>query len=202
MLRNEGRRSLIGDVTGSAVFGSEIVAKRLEILKEALPHIARIGILWNTANAGYASVLKSIKEGGRRLNVEVEFFDLREAGQLESVIESVVKARIDAVATVPDTLFTQNAKVIAETLIRKSLPSIGTNWFGELGGMLGYGPDENNMYRRAATYVDKILNGAKPGDLPFERPTQFEMVVNQKTAKALGITIPPEIMVRATRVIQ
>ena len=191
-----------GNVTGSAVFGSEIMAKRLEILKEAVRRIARIAILWNTANAGYESVMQSIKTAARQLHVEVEFFDVRAAARFEHVFESIVKSRMDAVATVPDTLFTQNAKLIADFLIRNSLPSVGINWFGERGGLIGYGPDENGMYRRASVYVDKILNGTRPGDLPFEQPMTFELVVNLKTAKAIGVTIPPEIMVRATKVIE
>jgi putative ABC transport system substrate-binding protein len=92
--------------------------------------------------------------------------------------------------------------LIADFLIRKSLPSVGINWFGESGGLIGYGPDENGMYRRAAVYVDKILNGTRPGDLPFEQPMTFELVVNLRTAKAIGVTIPPEVMVRATKVIE
>ena len=191
-----------GNVTGSAVFGAEMMAKRLEILKQAVRRIARVGILWNTANAGYESVMQSIKAAAQQLHVEVEFFDVRDASRLEAVIDSIVKARMDAVATVPDTLFTQNAKFIADYLIRKSLPSVGINWFGESGGLIGYGPDENAMYRRAAVYVDKILNGTRAGELPFEQPMTFELVVNLRTAKALGLTMPPEIMVQTTQVIQ
>jgi putative ABC transport system substrate-binding protein len=146
--------------------------------------------------------MQSIKTAARQLNVEVEFFDVRAAARFEHVFESIVKSRMDAVATVPDTLFTQNAKLIADFLIRKSLPSVGINWFGESGGLIGYGPDENGMYRRAAVYVDKILNGTRPGDLPFEQPMTFELVVNLRTAKAIGVTIPPEVMVRATKVIE
>ena len=191
-----------GNVTGSAVFGSEMMAKRLEILKKAVPRITRIAILWNTANAGYASVHDAIMTAARRLGIEAAFFDVREPSQFEPVIESIAKARFNAVATVPDTLFTQNARAIAPLLVRKSLPSVGTNWFSELGGLLGYSADQNNMYRRAAVYVDKILQGMKPGELPFEQPMTFELVVNMKTAKALGLTIPPEIMVQATRIIE
>jgi putative ABC transport system substrate-binding protein len=191
-----------GNVTGSAIFGSQIMAKRLQILQEALPAVARIGILWNSANAGFSAVRDSIIAAARKLNVEAEFFEVRRPGELEQVIRLIAGAGFDAVATVPDTLFTQNAKRIAEVLIHNALPSVGTNWFGALGGLLGYGADENSMYRRAAIYVDKILNGTKPGDLPFEQPMTFELVVNLRTARSLGLTMPPAIMVQATRVIR
>ena len=191
-----------GNFTGSAIFGPEIIAKRLELLKDALPRITRIAVLTNPANPSFGAIFDAMKVAAKSLKLALQVFEMRAMSQLNDVIKAMVKGRVDAVVVHEDTMFSVNAKLIAGTLANKRLPSAGNTEFGEAGGLIGYGVNGREMYLGAAVLVDKILKGAKPGDLPIEQATRFDLVVNKKTAKALGVKIPNSILVRATKVIE
>jgi putative ABC transport system substrate-binding protein len=137
------------------------------------------------------------------LGVQLHSLEVRSPGDFDKAFEDVTRARVGAIAVMPDPVFVTNLKRIADLAARSRLPSIfHLREFADSGGLVAYGPDRSDMFRRAATYVDKILKGAKPGDLPIEQPTKFELVINLKAAKALGITVPPSLLARADEVIQ
>jgi putative ABC transport system substrate-binding protein len=191
-----------GNLTGSTTFGPEIMAKRLELLKDAMPRVSRVAVLVNPANTSFGPMRKEIEIAAKSLKLRLQAFEVRAPSEFGSVFTAIAKARVDATVFQDDTMFRVNSKVIVDHLIAKRLPSVGSPAFGNGGGLIGYGVDQFEMYRRAATTIDKILKGANPGDLPFERATKFEMVVNLQTAKALGIRIPNSILVQATKVIE
>jgi putative ABC transport system substrate-binding protein len=190
------------NVTGSAIFGPEIMAKRLELLKEIVPRVTRVAVLFNPANSSFGPTLQAMEITAKLRNLGLKAWELRAPNEFASVFAELTKSPVDAIAMHDDTMFDANAKALADLAERKRLPSVGNKVFGDAGGLLGYGADVLEMYRRAAVYVDKIVKGANPGDLPFEQATKFELVVNMKTAKALGIKIPNSILVRADKLIE
>jgi len=191
-----------GNVTGSSLFGAEIVSKRLELMKEALPRISRVGILVNPANPSSKSTMQEPNTAAKSLKVSTHQFEVRSESELNAAFLNMGQQRMDAMMILDDTLFSNRPDVIANLALKRRLPAAGNRLFGEAGGLLGYGVDALAMYRRAAIFVDKILKGAGAAELPIERATKFELVVNMRTAKALGIKIPQSILVRADRVIE
>ena len=191
-----------GNVTGSTVLSPELMAKRLELLKEALPRARRVTALLNPNNPAQELSFQAMETTARSLKMELQRLDVREAGKIESAFSAMAKQRADAVVIPLDSMFNVNGRAIADLAAKLRLPSAGPREFAEAGGLIGYGVNRLDGWRHAAYFVDKILKGAKPADLPVERPTKFELVVNLKTAKAIGLTVPPGLLARADQVIQ
>ena len=189
-----------GNITGWTFFGSEFAAKRLELLKEAMPRITRVAFLVNPADP--PSSLQAMERTAKALKLELPQFEVRGPGEFGRTFAAMVQRHADAVIVQGDTMFAVNAKAIADLAIKHRLPSAGIVDFAEAGGLIGNGPDQLVGHRRAATFVDKILKGANPGDLPIEQATKFQLVINLKAAKALGLTIPQSLRLRADEVIQ
>jgi len=191
-----------GNITGSTFFVPELMAKRVELLKEALPRTRRVAALVNADDPSHVPVLKAMETTARSLTVELQKFAVRGPHDFEGAFSAMAKSRVDAVVVQEDSLLTANNKGITDLAVTKRLLSAGSTRFAEFGGQIGYGPSGRDMARRAAYFVDKILKGANPADLPVERPTKFELVVNLKAAKALGLTIPQTLLLRADQVIE
>ncbi|MEO8442936.1 MAG: ABC transporter substrate-binding protein [Betaproteobacteria bacterium] len=191
-----------GNVTGSAMFTLELMANSVELLKEAVPRIHRIAWIGNSANPSNKVVLQAVRDAATALKLELLPYAVRSPKEIPGVLQAMVKARAEGVVVSRDTLFQAHDHVLAPLVTKHRLPSVSRREFAEKGGLIGYGLDESALYRRGAYFVDRILKGAKPSDLPIERPTTFELVVNMKTAKALGIKIPNSILLRAEKVIE
>ncbi len=192
-----------GNVTGLSQMGTELVGKRLELLKETIPKLSRVAVLWNPQNPVSTLTWKELQLPARQLGLQLHSLEVRSPNDFDQALEDATRARAGALIILGDAVFTTNLKRIAGLAAKSRLPSIFQfTEFADAGGLVAYGPDRADLFRRAATYVDKILKGAKPGDLPIEQPTKFELVVNLKTAKALGITIPQSVRFRADRVIE
>jgi putative ABC transport system substrate-binding protein len=177
--------------------------KRLELLKETVPKASRVAVLRNPTNPDVAEMSRDVGGAARALGVQLQVLDVRVPNELDSAFGRMTRDRAGALLVTGDTLFTLHREQIAVLAIKRRLPAIfGAREFAEAGGLMAYGRSLPYEFRRAATYVDKILKGAKPGDLPVEQPTRFELVINLKTAKALGLKIPQSILVRADEVIQ
>ena len=189
-----------GNITGFTAFGSELTAKRLELLREAVPRITTVAYLVNPADP--PSYLGAVELAAKALKLELQQYEARGPGEFDSTIARMVQRRADAIVVQGDTMFTVNAKVVADLANKHRLPSVGIPEYAEAGGMIGIGADMIEGHRRAAVYVDKILKGANPGDLPIEGATKFQLVINQKTARALGLTIPQSLLLRANEVIE
>ena len=190
-----------GNVTGLSQMTIEMVGKRLELLTEVVPKLSHVAVLWNPQGVGSTNNWKELQLPARQRGVQLQSLEVRSADDFDKAFDDAIKARAGALFITAHPVIVTNLKRIAELAVKSRLPSI-FQWseFTDAGGLLAYGPDSADMFRRAATYVDKILKGAKPGDLPIEQPTKFELVVNMKTAKALGIKIPNSILVQATKV--
>jgi putative ABC transport system substrate-binding protein len=192
-----------GNVTGLSQMTVELGGKRLELLKEIVPKLSRVTVLWEPRTAISALAWKEIQLPARQLGIQLHSLEILNASDLPKAFETAVRARAGALAIMPGPVFTANLKQIANHAVTSHLPSIyNVGDFAEAGGLVTYGPDRVDLFRRAAIYVDKILKGAKPGDLPVEQPTKFELVINMKTANALGLKIPSSVLVHATRVIE
>ena len=191
-----------GNVTGSTFFVPELNAKRLELLKDAMPRMNQAAVLFNPDNPVTGPVMQAMEIAAKTLKVELRKFEARGHGEFESAFSAMAKRRVDAVLIPEYSLYIVNAKRIASLTTKERLPAAGFNEFAEAGGLIGYGVNFPDLFRRAAAFVDKILKGAKPSDLPVERAIRFEMVVNLKTAKTLGIKIPQSILLRADKVIE
>jgi putative ABC transport system substrate-binding protein len=192
-----------GNVTGSTTFGPEIMAKRLELLKEVMPGMKRVAVLGNPANPSFGPTFKQMDVAAKSLNVSLESFEVRKLDDFGRAFAAMAKGRVDALVVQDDTIFGEaNARAIAELAARQRLLAVGSNGFAEVGGTIGYGRTDAELYRRGAYFVDRILKGAKPGDLPIEQATKFELVINMRIAKALGIKIPQSVLLRAGRVIE
>jgi putative ABC transport system substrate-binding protein len=191
-----------GNVTGVDHAQPELDWKRLEVLKEALPGVTRVAFLFNP-EAVLDPWLRALDESAGRLGVKIQRVAVREPGQIEAAFADVVKARTQAVFVQDASHLARHADQITALALRHRLPSISQiPRFAERGGLLQYGADVWALFRRSATHVDKILKGARPGDLPVEQPTKVDLIVNMRTARALRITIPGTILVRADRVIE
>ena len=191
-----------GNVTGSAQFGPEAAAKRVEYLKEAVPRIKRIAWLVNPANASTGLQRQAILATVNALKLELQTLEARNAREIGETFAAMAQGRVEAIVVASDTLFQANAIEIADLAKKRRLPSAGAKEFAAAGGLIGFGADDAEVYRHAAYFVDRILKGAKPDDLPIEQATKLELVINLKTAKALGIKIPSTLLVRADRLIE
>jgi putative ABC transport system substrate-binding protein len=192
-----------GNVTGLSLLAPDLGGKRLELLKETVPKVSRVGVLWNPTNAVKALELNSTEVAARALGVIVTSHEVRAPADFDRAFAAIGRERPTALITLADPLTRSYRTQLAEFAAKSRLPMIAElRDFAEAGGLMTYGASLLDLYRRAATYVDKILNGAKPGDLPIEQPTKFELVVNLKTAKSLGLTIPQSVLVRADEVIR
>jgi putative ABC transport system substrate-binding protein len=191
-----------GNVTGSSFFVPELNAKRMEFLKEAFPHTRRMAVLLNPDNPAMVPILHALELTAGPLKVALQQFAVRRPNEFDGAFSAMTKSQVDAVAIIEDSVFQANAGAIAGLAVEKRLPSTGFKEFAEAGGLMAYGPSISHLFRRAAVYVDKILKGVRPADLPVEQPTKFELVINLKTAKALGLTIPQSLLLRADEVIQ
>jgi putative ABC transport system substrate-binding protein len=185
-----------GNVTGWTTAGHELGSKLVELLKEAVPRITQVAFLVNPADPPV--YLPAMQATGRSLKVTLPVFEARSPKEFDSAFAEIVRARSDAVVVQGDTLFGGNQQTIAQLALKHRLPSASAlEQFAEAGGLITYGPDRLEGYRRAAVYVDKLLKGAKPGDLPIEQPSKFELVINTRTAKSLGVTLPQALQLRA-----
>jgi putative ABC transport system substrate-binding protein len=192
-----------GNVTGLSTIAADLGAKQIELLRSVLPRVSRLAVLVNPTNAGSALVVKDFQTGARKAGLSILQFQAQTPEGIERAFAAMKAARADAVTVVIDAVFLQAAGQIAGLALRQKLPFISTQQQdAEAGSLMSYGASVAGNYRRAATYVDKILKGAKPADLPVEQPMMVELVLNLKTAKALGITLPQSLLVRANRVIE
>jgi putative tryptophan/tyrosine transport system substrate-binding protein len=192
-----------GNVTGMSLMAPDLGAKRLELLKELLPRLSRVAVLWNAANPYSALVFKETEAGGRTLGIEVQSLDVRGPEDLDGAFEATRRLRPDALITVEDPLTASYRKRIADFAAGQQLASLhGIREFVVAGGLISYGANLADLSRRAAYYVDKIFNGAKPADLPVQQPSKFEMVINLTTAKVLGLAVPATLIARADEVIE
>jgi putative ABC transport system substrate-binding protein len=192
-----------GTVTGMTSLALELEAKRLELLKAIRPAIARVAVLANELHPGYQSQLKAAQTPAQQLGLTLQTVPVRAAKDFEAAFGAMAQGGAEAVLVFSDTLVSHFAKAIAEFSIRRRIPSISA-WssFVEAGNLMSYGPNEREFFHRAASYIDRILRGAKPADLPIELPTRFDLTISQKTARTLGLTIPRSILLRAERIIE
>jgi putative ABC transport system substrate-binding protein len=192
-----------GNVTGLTVMAVEMSGKRLEILKETFPKLTRVAALWAPGQTEAVKGFKETQEAARGFSLRLQSVELQNAEELEKVFTEISKSRPNALVVVLDPLVTLHSKRIVDLALKHHLPGMyPTRQFAEEGGLMAYGPLIADLYRRAATYVDKILKGAKPADLPVEQPTKFELVINLKTAKQIGVTIPQSVLYQADKVIK
>jgi len=193
-----------GTITGLTTLAPDLSAKRVQLLKEVLPRLSRLAVLWNSANPANTAGWRQTEEAARTLGVQLQSRQVEGAKDFERAFGLIAKDRPDALLIVEDALMVGHTKQIADFAIRERLPTMAGSGASVLvtGGLIGYGPNLREMARRGAYYVDKILKGAKPSDLPVEQPTKFELVINLQTAKALGLTIPQALLGRADQVIE
>jgi putative ABC transport system substrate-binding protein len=192
-----------GNITGLSLFNVEMYAKRVELLKELLPKLARIAGIFNMGNPVTAPQWNVVEASARSLGIQAQLLDVRRPEDLPRAFDAAAKQRAQALIVGLDGVTQGNLRPIAERAARQRLPSIyGAKEYVDFGGLITYGASDPSMYRRAATFVDKIFKGANPADLPVEQPTTFELVINLKTAKALGLTISPSLLGRADQVIE
>jgi putative ABC transport system substrate-binding protein len=193
-----------GNITGlSATASPEIVGKLLELLREVAPKVSRVAVLRNPTNPDAADFSRAVERAARALRVELQVLDVRVPNELDSAFAAMTRDRASALLLLADTMFLLHRTRIATLAAKHRLPTVaGSRDLADAGLLMTYGASVAYAFRHAATYVDKILRGAKPADLPVEQPTKFELVINMKTAKALGLTIPPSLLLRADRVIE
>ena len=191
------------NLTGIAGLGPELSGKRLELLKEIVPRLAVVAVLANPRNPNFQSVLQESELAASALKLRLQVSELREPGRLAEEFATMTKGRAEALSVVPDSMLLSNYKTIFKLAAKHRLPAVyGTSAVVENGGLMTYAPSQTEMWHRAATYVDKILKGAKPADLPVEQPTKFELAISLNAAKQIGLTIPPNVLARADKVIR
>jgi putative ABC transport system substrate-binding protein len=192
-----------GNVTGLATLTPEISGKRLELLKETIPRLSRLAVLGSSTEPGNALSLRETELAARAFGVQIQYLEVADPKEVGAAFQALSKGRADAILVLSGTVVNQRRAEIVDLAVKNRLPAIyyAPVWV-EDGGLMSYGPSFNDLYRRAATYVDKILKGAKPADLPVEQPTKFEFVINLKAAKQIGLTIPPNVLARADKVIK
>jgi putative ABC transport system substrate-binding protein len=192
-----------GNITGLSSMAPDLEGKRLELLREVAPGLSRIAVFWNPANAFNAGAMRQVRAAADALRISVLPLAVRTAEELDGAFAAIIKERPEALIVFADRIFLHNRLRMMEFAAENRLPSV--NAYQELveaGGLMSFGPSYEDMHRRAATYVDKIFKGAKPADLPVEQPTRFKLVINLKTARALGLNIPPTLLVLADEVIE
>ena len=192
-----------GNITGLSSIASDISAKYLELLLSIAPKLSRVAVLTEAASPSQLTILRSVQAAAQKLGVTILAQEARSQQEIESAFVAMTKGKAQALIFASNPLYIQQRLQIAELAVKHRLPSISAfREYAEAGVLMSYGPNINEMYRRAATYVDKILKGAKPADLPVEQPTKFELIINGKTAKALGLKIPQSLLISATKVIE
>jgi putative ABC transport system substrate-binding protein len=192
-----------GNITGSSTLASDISGKQLELLKETVPRLSRVAVLGASTNPGNAQALRETKVAAGAFGVKLQILDVPNPKDIEIAFREATKGRAEAVFVLNTPAFNSRRKQVADLAVKSRLPAIyNRREFVEAGGLMAYGVNVDDLDRRAATYVDKILKGAKPADLPVEQPKKFEFIINLKAAKQIGLTIPPNVLVRADRVIR
>jgi len=192
-----------GNITGLTNFGAELTGKRLEILKEAVPKLSRVAILWEPKNPGSAQSWKESQAPAKELGLQLHSMEVSSGDQFESAFANAIKARSAAVAVTPMVLAGTHRQKLVDLAVKHRLPAMYyRDSFVESGGLMSYGADLTDHFKRAAEYIEKILKGTKPADLPVEQPKKFEFIVNLIAAKQIGLTIPPQVLARANRVIR
>jgi len=192
-----------GNITGLTSVSPDLAGKRLELLKETVPRLSRLGVLWDPTSEGAMANFKETESAARSFGLQVQSFEARSSAELESAFKAANSGESHAAVVLESARFGAHRTRIAQLAINSRLPTMVGQGIGvEAGGLMYYGPSFPDLVRRAATYVDKILKGAKPAELPVEQPTKFELVINLKTAKQIGLTIPPNVLTRADRVIR
>lgn len=192
-----------GNITGLSIMMTETNVKGLELLKEAVPGLSRVAVIWDPATPSHGPGLKAIELAGQSMALKIIPVAVRRAVEYESAFSAIVAERANAILVLSTPLFIAGAKRLAELALEHKLPSLfGPRVHAESGGLISFGPDRNDLWRRAAVYVDKIFKGAKPADLPVQQPTKFDTVLNLKTAEALKFTFPQSILLRADKVIE
>jgi putative tryptophan/tyrosine transport system substrate-binding protein len=192
-----------GNITGFSGMQTLLGGKRLELLKEIITQLSRVAVLVNREVPGYATQMKEVEIAAQALGLQLQGLEVRKGSDLENAFTKTISGRAGALMGLQSTTFTSLQEQIAELAIKNRLPTIyGAASFPESRGLMSYGASATAHYHRAATYVDKILKGAKPADLPVEQPKKFEFVINLKTAKQIGLTIPPNVLARADKVIK
>ncbi len=191
-----------GNVTGSMSLARDLGAKRLQLLKEAFPRIAHVGVLFNPADAGGLPQVKEIEEAAARLAIRISAIEVRQAADIEPAFQRGAALGADAYMDTQSFLLSSARQAIVDAMLRSKVPTISlSNTFTQASALMSYGPSQRDNFRRVASYVDKILKGTRPGDLPIQEPTKFELVLNLKTAKAMGITFPQFLLLRVDLVI-
>ena len=192
-----------GNITGMTTFSTELTAKRIEILKELVPNLSRVALLHNMGNPAAPPEWEETKRAARSLGLRAELLDVRSQDDLGRAFELAVRQHVDALLIGADGLTQMHQQMIVDLVTRNRLPAAyPAREFVEAGGLMAYAVSYPDLYFRFASFVDKIFKGAKPGDLPIEQPTKFELVINLKTAKALGLTVPQSLLLRADAMIQ
>jgi len=193
-----------GNITGMTfLVGPEIAGKQLDLLKEVAPAASRVAVLANPTNRSHQTLIRELKAAARVFEMQLQVFDARSSDQLDSAFAAMTRERAEALLVLTDSMFVGQRQRVADLAARSRLPAMYyQREFVDAGGLVSYGASLSAIFRHAATHVDKILRGAKPGDLPVEQPTKFELVINRKAAKALGIAIPNALLIRADEVIQ
>ena len=191
-----------GNITGLTIQTRELSGKRLELLKEAVPHLIRVAILWDPTEPGRRQLVTEAEAAAPRLGLQLQTLEVRNGREVGSAFKAMTRGRVGAVLVYGSSMLAVHRAKIAELAVKNRLPAMGVarEWM-DAGFVMSYGTSLNDMFRRAPYFVDKILKGAKPADLPVEQPTKFELVINTKTAKALGLTIAPSLLLRADQVI-
>jgi putative ABC transport system substrate-binding protein len=180
-----------------------LVGKRLELFKETIPRLSRVAVLLDPTDPSNVSSFKEIETTAKPMSVQVQALEVQRADEFKSVIRSATQTRAGGMLILPTALLTAHRTQLAALATKNRLPTMfATSQYMDSGGLMSYGPNHSDLSRRAATYVDKILKGAKPAELPVERPMKFELFINLKTAKQIGLTIPPNVLARANRVIR
>jgi putative ABC transport system substrate-binding protein len=191
-----------GNITGRSLLAMELSSKRMELLKEAIPALTRVAVAYNAGNPTSSVMLRDTQAAAKTLGVHLQLLKIQNPSDLEGMFATASKSGAQAVLALQDSIFNTNRVRLADLALKHRLPmASGETGFAAVGGLMNYGPDIIESWRRSAVYVDKILKGAKPADLPVEQPTKFELVINQKTAHALGLIIPASVLLRADRVI-
>ena len=192
-----------GNITGLTNVTIELAGKRVGLLKEMMPKVSRVAILWDEANPAADFNVKETEAMATAVGLKARLFGVRDPNEFSSAFSAMRKEKVGALIIGPSPMFFGQRRRLADLASSNQLPTMLTlGEYTQAGGLMSYGPNYPDLFRRSATYVDKILKGAKPGDLPIEQPTKFELVINLKTAKALGLTIPPSLLARADQVIE
>ena len=192
-----------GNITGLSSIAPELEGKRLELLREIIPKLARVAVLWNPANPFHNASLRQAQSAAKQLMMDVQSVPIRTREELDIAFVSILKGHPEALLVLADRVFLHNRTLLMDFAANNRLPGVyAYRELVEAGGLMSFGPSYADMHRRAATFVDKILKGAKPADLPVEQPTKFELLINLEAAKALGLTVPPSLLARADEVIE